>query len=348
MENNMRPCPECNTLNENEYKYCKQCGCVLPEIKKEPVAPPPPPVQPVPPVQPQAEPPKSEPVCQYCGTLNGADFKFCKNCGAPLRVAPVRSNYYSADVPVQPVSYEEPMPAPPPQIEEPPVTEIDGVPVEDLHYFVGKNSDKIVGKWEKLYKKNGSVSWCWPVAILSYLLGAAGAAFWFLYRRMYGIGIALLAAALLFFGVETALLADPFIDMTEHFLNSPEFAAAVEEYNFTGDILTYAETIEELMANDPAIQQAQERVTLITDLFGYVNLGIGVVFSLFSMAIYKKHTFKKLRIFPCRPSPTELSMAGGTSGGALTIGIVVFAMLLLAITIGFAVYLASALMTVLV
>ena len=297
------------------------------------MAPPPPPTE--------KQPAQREPVCAYCGTLNGENFKFCKNCGAPLSSAPQQNNYYSQ--PAGEPIYQAP---PPPMPQEPPVTEIDGIPTEDLHHFVGKNSDKIVGKWARMQKTGSSVSWCWPVAILSYALGLAGAAFWFLYRRMYGLGIGLLAGALLLFGVQTALMSQPIADMGEHILNNEEYLAAANDFIETGDIALYMERIEEISKSDPAMAKAQTQITLLSDVFSYINLAALALFGMFSMKIYKSHAKKKLGRFKARPTPAELSLSGGTSGGALAIGIVLFAMLSLTIVVAFSLYLISTLIMV--
>ena len=132
----------------------------------------------------------------------------------------------------------------------------------------------------------------------------------------------------------------------EEILNNEEYLAAANDFIETGDIALYMERIEEISKSDPAMAKAQTQITLLSDVFSYINLAALALFGMFSMKIYKSHAKKKLGRFKARPTPAELSLSGGTSGGALAIGIVLFAMLSLTIVVAFSLYLISTLIMV--
>lgn len=63
-----RPCPNCNTLNEQDARFCISCGMKLngPETAEIP----------------GEEAPKL--FCPNCGTKNERDSRFCTSCGAEI------------------------------------------------------------------------------------------------------------------------------------------------------------------------------------------------------------------------------------------------------------------------
>lgn len=80
----MRPCPACQTQNEDAATFCDNCGANLAGAPAGGMQP----VQPVytPPAQPGFPPqPGGGVQCPQCGTQNMAGTMFCDNCGSSLQ-----------------------------------------------------------------------------------------------------------------------------------------------------------------------------------------------------------------------------------------------------------------------
>lgn len=279
MSDNFRHCPECNTANEPEYSFCKNCGAPLPKEN-----------------------------------ANGSN---------PYGYADPYSNGYGAIPPVNPYSpfYTE---------------EIDGIPTEDLVRFVGKNSDKIVGKWSHMAATHSKISWCWPVAILTFLFGIAGAAFWFLYRRMYKIGIILLAASLLLTGVQSFLLVTPMQEIFNTVLS------AATEYGEAMTESQAAELVEQMVENADIAS-----VSVMSNIFSLIKWAGLILLSMFAIPLYKNFAVGKIRAYGRRLNDMELLLSGGTSGGAVAIGVVLNIMLSTAIFISASIAIISTIFAVL-
>ncbi|MBO5725513.1 MAG: zinc ribbon domain-containing protein, partial [Clostridia bacterium] len=128
-------------------------------------------------------------ICQKCSCQNDERYIFCKNCGTPLIEGELYANspYENVGEYTEPTEQDNGVYG---------GAQIDGVAVNEITLFVGKNSEKIIPKFARLDGKDGKNTWCWPAAILGGLLGFMGAALWLLYRKMYklaflAIGIAL-------------------------------------------------------------------------------------------------------------------------------------------------------------
>lgn len=237
-------------------------------------------------------------ICPECGTENEKDYRFCKNCGTALlpkkEEKPLEEKIIPNSEPVYSNAQQ------PPQVQY-----IDGVPLEDIILFVGKKAHKIVPKFQKMFLSSSKISWCWPTAILAYLFGPIGAAFWFFYRKMYkaalittAIGIAFLFAQIL-----------PFSDTYTQIFNSITSSDI-------GGMLSAVENI--------SVQQS-----LISELFSLIEIVFAILFGLFSYNSYKKHCISKITLFKQRLIDQRfykigLSSIGGTSGGMLTLGIIIY------------------------
>ena len=165
---NKRICPECSTVNESEYIYCKNCGLKLAE-------------------EPQKkannysnfnDQQKSEPVIDNFegrrpqGEQSAPTSKF-NNMGGPFML-----------------------------------DSIDGCSREEIAAFVGAKAGAIYPKLSKMELSRSKISWCWPPALLGLGFGPLGAAIWFFYRKMYKIALIFVAIGIIIGGFTSFLNRD--------------------------------------------------------------------------------------------------------------------------------------------
>ena len=126
-------------------------------------------------------------------------------------------------------------------------------------------------------------------------MGPCGAALWFLYRKMYKIGLLLLVLGL------------PIL-----------FGPTVVNY-YSGNLSSFL--VETASSN---ISAGVNSLLLFT--FQGIKLLSAIVLSLFADSWYKSFTVKKIKVFhasaDARYYRFGLSAIGGTSGGALALGII--------------------------
>ena len=221
--------------------------------------------------------------CRSCQTLNSKNFNFCRRCGTPL--------YETEDTAAE---------------------TLDGVPTDDLVAFVGKNGQHIVGKWKKAEAGGNRFIFCWPVAILMAFFGIAGAGFWFLYRRMYKIGIILLSAALVSAVVAGALLVPIVTEVSNELIENNEFGAIVSEYYQTGNYLRYTEQLARFLEKSPQLMGQMMRLEGVMNIFSILETVFLIILGFSALRLYKSFAFKKLRQFTQKPTELELSLSGGT------------------------------------
>ena len=185
---------------------------------------------------------------------------------------------------------------------------IEGIPAEDIAFFVGKKAGDILPKFTSMEFSGSKVSWCWPAALLGFFFGPMGAAIWFLYRKMYKIGALLLVlgAALTFF--VAALSYNPSAVQTEDLFD----AFASGDIDLLDDLLTGEETVLARVANliDMAASVA---CCILSGIFGFYA--------------YKEHCVKAIRNYRMtgidpRYYRIGLASVGGVSGGMVAVGIV--------------------------
>ena len=278
-------------------------------------------------------------ICPECKTENEDDYSYCQNCGTPLPVEPqVKASTEPAfNAQSQPTGNPDPADpagaafagtqqnpyngAYPPPFNPSPAGAIDGIPVEDLTCFIGKKAPKILPKFFNMEFKRSKISWCWPAAILGFLFGPFGSAFWFFYRKMYKIAWILVAIGVVFSFTTSALKAETNARMFESifsffgngdFLNDPD--------SFTiNDFLDAAE--DEIDVTTTARDKIASGLTDIASLASCILTG------LFGYYWYKKHCVKQIAAFrqggiDMRYYQMGLASAGGTSGGMVVLGIV--------------------------
>ena len=267
-------------------------------------------------------------ICSECGTENESDYIYCKNCGAPLTSTEAEpefigdeaqtdsqagSGFYSQE---NAGNYAPPYSTPDYTSQNSPHNTytsyaIDGVPAEDVAFFVGKKSVEIMPKFMKMEITRSKVSWCWPAAILGFLFGPFGAALWFFYRKMYKIALILLAAGTVITFTTTALTYDT---------NSQSIGSIFESIT-AGDEEALLGAIESIGSEKNALD------ILASGIEELATLATGILCGLFGFYAYKNHCVKSIKEFlqngiAQRYYRMGLASLGGVSGGMLTVGII--------------------------
>lgn len=222
-------------------------------------------------------------ICLFCKTVNEDEYVYCKNCGNLLES---RENTQDSNVNYTTFrSFEN----------ENTLPVIDGVPTEDIAAFVGVKAPVFLRKFVKSEIVGSKTDWNWPVAVLSFFMGPCGAALWFLYRKMYKTGLLLL------------ILGLPIL-----------FGPTVINY-YSGNLSSFL--VETASSN---ISAGVNSLLLFT--FQGIKLLSAIVLSLFADSWYKSFAVKKIKVFhasaDARYYRFGLSAIGGTSGGALALGII--------------------------
>lgn len=124
-------------------------------------------------------------ICARCGEENEADGQYCKTCGFPLNFQPNRQNpnmqqpFGTGPVPFSPFMGRSTVS---------PDEEIDGIKAQDYAAFVGRSAHYFLPRFKELSTSRARVlNW-------SAFFFQGG---YFLYRKMYGMGLLLFAANLL-------------------------------------------------------------------------------------------------------------------------------------------------------
>ena len=118
-----------------------------------------------------------EVVCKRCGTKNSPEALFCNRCGAPVSQG-FNTNQNGAQNINTPYGRVVVTPIIPPQD---PNEEIDGIPAWKLSAVVGKNSERVIPQFKFFAKTDRKISFNIFACILT--------PFYFLYRKMYALGI---------------------------------------------------------------------------------------------------------------------------------------------------------------
>lgn len=268
-------------------------------------------------------------VCSECGVANESDYIYCKNCGAPLTKTEPQSetefigndpqteqktgNKNQTDTGSYTPPYGEPNFG---GTQYSPYNTyssyaIDGVPADDVAFFVGKKSVQIMPKFMKMEITHSKVSWCWPAAILGFLFGPFGAALWFFYRKMFKIALILLAAGTVLSFTTAALTYD----------TNSQSISSIFEAIAEGDEDAFLSAVENIGGEKNAldlIASGLEDITL---------LATGILGGLFGYYAYKNHCVKSIKGFlqngiDQRYYRMGLASLGGVSGGMLAVGIV--------------------------
>lgn len=243
-------------------------------------------------------------VCPRCETENEESYEYCKNCGTPIKqksANPKAPDFNAASPNNYNYSYTHSAFV---------MDSIGGIPSDEVAIFINKNSSNILAKFSKMELTNSKTSWCWPVAILGFLLGPIGIALWFFYRKMYKNATVLTAVSVAINLIVTLLSAAlPPIDLD---------MAMMQILN--NDVTGAMETIG---PKTLAIILLIDTISLISTLV------LTVVFSLFAFKLYKDHCVKTISNFKASVQDERyykfgLSSLGGVSAGMVILGIIAY------------------------
>ncbi len=306
MENESRFCPECGTENEAKYEYCKNCGALL--------------LDPTPTEQSFVQQPNTQQFYE-----NPSPYR------TPEGYAPQNNTVYNNTQ--QNYRYEESNVDKEADINN--VTFFGGVSVEEAGAFIGKKAAGILPKFKKMEYSGGKVTWCWPVAVLSYILGPLGAALWFLYRKMYKLGWLFLAGAVIFASVQTV------VTFSLESIDIDDIGKQITDITSVTEVEDYMESFEGLI-DTLAVNEDNIRYSLISmffDLFANgVHIATTALCGMFAFYWYKKHTVNEILKFrnsnaDMRYYQIGLMTKGGTGGGMVALGIVLYSVVVTAVTV---------------
>ncbi len=262
-------------------------------------------------------------ICVRCKTENNPDYKYCKTCGAEL-----------------------------PCVDKKPVWQYDGeaqsnaeenfqssneISTYEMNVFVGENSNVIVPKLVALGREDKKVSFCLPVLLLGLFLGPVGVAAYFLYRKMIKPAVLILVVA---FGVAFVSLMVNFGAIREASVDYRELVSEAVSANGAFSEAEFERRTSEI------VEEAEKNSIVI---FDYINnyilrVALPIIMALFADYIYKEHAISKISAIKAEGLPkTEyfltLHRRGGTSGGAVALGITIylaaaFVMVLVPVIIG--------------
>ena len=246
-------------------------------------------------------------ICSKCSTVNGANFTYCKNCGAQL-YSPQDTGCSDGRVPVYvPQQYK-------PRYE---YYENDGIDTQTMSAFIGKNSHVYLDKFSKMKERGSSVSWHWPLFVLGLLLGPAGTSFWFFYRKMYKIAFVLLAIGAIMVGLADWSIFSSLKTVADSGLFN-DFINAIESSD-TVAIISMATSFADVITTSRLI-------SLLSDI---VDLCSAILLPMFACRIYEKVAVSRISRLKSgndgQPVPLfELARKGGTSGTAAALSSVFY------------------------
>lgn len=243
-------------------------------------------------------------ICPECKTENEPEYRYCKNCGAPI-IVPQEADNTAQGAPA-PENFA-------PQNQNT-VGTIDGVPIPKIITFVGKNANRIVPKFVKMQERGTKIEWCWPPFLLGFFLGPLGVAIWFFYRKMYKpaclfSAIGVLTSYITFFAKTILGISGNALSGIESYFDN---FADTGRFDLQGFFFAVGDR-NAVLSN------------LISSFENVVTLACALIVGLLGIYIYKNHTVKKIISYkPISNDPNYvnvgLAVSGGTSVGAAIIG----------------------------
>lgn len=159
---------------------------------------------------------------------------------------------------------------------------IEDIPVTEIAEYVQKDSTKYIGKFLDMQEKKTKLSWNWSAGIFS--------AFWCFYRKMVGLGIALMA---IFFSVS---LVSSVATVTVYQNYKPEvyaeYEATVNELvefvsSDNADMTEYYDILTEILKSPINITAYVIQITAV--------LLMSIIMGFFGNHFYKKKILKDIR-----------------------------------------------------
>ncbi len=237
--------------------------------------------------------------CVNCGTENNEEYKFCKMCGKPLGTVN------------EPYKTEKSSFA---------AEEIDGVSKENISIFVGKNAYKVLSKFSGMELASSRVSWCWPVAILSFFFGFFGTAIWLFYRKMYKYAFISVGIATFLCILKTLLTYESTVETLTELFEMLSYMIENQVHDtsmFANEFQMYIDSLANTVAG---INYA----AIISDL----ETALSVLLSgIFGFSLYKDHVVSKIDDITEEFADStllkhRLKESGGISGGMAFLGVV--------------------------
>lgn len=188
---------------------------------------------------------------------------------------------------------------------------IDGIPGNDVAFFVGKKAYQIMPRFAKMEMTQTKTTWCWPAAVLGFIFGPMGSAIWFFYRKMYKIALILLAIGVVLTTAVTVMTYNTTLATTDSILDLLD----------TENAENFLNSLETIPADDLALNMAAN------SLQSLVSLATGILTGIFGYYLYKEHAVKSIRNFRASFNDQQyyriaLSSIGGVSGGMVAVGII--------------------------
>ena len=234
--------------------------------------------------------------CKNCGTQNENEFEYCKNCGAKLEEQINNNSFNQSSSYNRNFTYDDPI--------------YDGVTPSEMTLFVGKKSYDIIPKFQKMKMSGSKVSWCWPLAILSFLFGPFGAAIWFFYRKVYKYAWIFTGIGFLFSAVSMIISFEQLNYLFDNLITALK----------TGDMNYLIEISENPIVNSSSLSQ------ILSDIDDLLNMSLAVITGVFGFYIYMNHAIDKIKFYKAENNDTRfyqigISSLGGVSGGMIAVGI---------------------------
>ncbi len=163
-------------------------------------------------------------------------------------------------------------------------TTIDDIPVTEVAEYVQKDSTKYIGKFMTMQENKTKFSWNWSAAL-------AGV-HWCFYRKMIGLGIAIIAIIFSVNLVASSMTVVIYENMKPEVY--AEYSAAVTEIV---NAMTTAESSSFYRDNyDLYIKYLTSPITVITTIIsGAISLLVSIILGFFGNYFYKKKTIKDIK-----------------------------------------------------
>lgn len=241
--------------------------------------------------------------CPRCGEKNAVYEPICTRCGERLKAN--RQTIHDVMPPFQPPIGEQNgdyTTAPNPNNFSPyqnvyaadartvygDDAKIEDISVTEIAEYVQKDSTKYIGKFLTMEEKNTKLNWNWSAGIFS--------VFWYFYRKMMGVGFAVLALLL------SAMMLSSVIPVSIYNKYQPEVYeqyendvnALVEQMESIRESGALTESVEDYYASMFNILFSPIQVSSFV-MFAALTLIINITFGFFSNYLYRKKVLKDIR-----------------------------------------------------